>query len=57
MNMKSKNNKNEQGFTLLEYAAGAAVLISVVFVGLSAMGQNLDTFFDGVATWLTNQTP
>lgn len=46
--------KNEEGFTLLEYAAGAAVILTLVVVGLNAMGTNLSGFFTNVGTWAAN---
>ena len=49
-----KVNKTIKGFTLLEYAAGAAVILTVVMVGLNAMGGNLSTFFTNLGTWATN---
>ncbi|MCB0333711.1 MAG: Flp family type IVb pilin [Bdellovibrionales bacterium] len=46
--------KKEEGFTLLEYAAGAAVILTLVVVGLNAMGTSLSGFFTNVGTWATN---
>ena len=48
--------RKEQGFTLLEYCAGAAVLISIVYGGLTIMGGNLKEFFVGVGTWVGTKT-
>ena len=55
--IRKVQNGKESGFTLLEYVAGATVIITVVFVGFNAMGKNLGEFFAGVGTWVTSFTP
>jgi len=55
-----KNNKKrflgkEEGFTLLEYAAGAAILIATVYVGMTAFGGSLQGFFVKLGDWVGNQ--
>lgn len=52
--MKNKNKK-QKGFTLLEYAAGAVVIVTVVYIGLQAMGTGLQTFFTDVGTWASTK--
>ena len=54
---KTKTSRRERGFTLLEYCAGAAVLIAVVYVGMDAFGQSLSAYFVALGTWLTNHQP
>jgi len=49
-------SRKEEGFTLLEYCAGAAVLIGIVYAGLSVMGTSLSDFFKGVGTWVGTKT-
>ncbi len=48
--------KNEEGFTLLEYAAGAAVLLGIVVASLNIMGGQLGGFFEGVGNWAADNT-
>lgn len=45
--------KGEKGFTLLEYCAGAAVLLAIVYVGLSALGTSMQQFLTNIGGWLT----
>lgn len=49
--------KDESGFTLLEYCAGAAVLVAIVYVGLELLGTNLSEFFVGLGQWVSARTP
>ena len=46
---------SEKGFTLLEYCAGAAVLLTIVWAALTALGTNMSTFLNAVGTWATTQ--
>jgi hypothetical protein len=46
-----KKNKKQKGFTLLEYTAGAAVIIGVVWVAVNAMGGSLRDVFDAISRW------
>lgn len=50
-----RKQNNEAGFTLLEYTAGAAVLLVLVMAGLQAFGGGLNTLFTGLGTWSTEQ--
>lgn len=43
----------DKGFTLLEYAAGAAVIAGVVYTAMSAFGGGLDTFYRGLGEWVS----
>ncbi len=45
----------QAGYTLLEYVAGASILLAVVYFGLNQMGQGLREFFVGVGSWATHQ--
>ena len=56
--MKRRNDKNrsERGYTLLEYCAGAALIVGVIWVALSALGTNLETLLGDVGTWATNRS-
>lgn len=51
-----RTSKDERGFTLLEYAGGAAVLAGLVFLGFRAFGRNLDSLFQGLSDWTANRT-
>ena len=42
---------DEQGFTLLEYCAGAAVVMLLVYTGMRAMGTSVGQFFGSIGTW------
>lgn len=44
--------KEERGYTLLEYCAGAAVIAGIVWTGLSALGGSLNTFLGNLGTWV-----
>ena len=46
---------NEKGFTLLEYCAGAAVLLTIVWAALTALGTNMSTFLNAVGSWASSQ--
>ena len=44
-----------KGFTLLEYCAGAAVLITLVYGAVSTMGTNIGGFLTNIGAWATKQ--
>ena len=46
---------NEKGFTLLEYCAGAAVLITIVWGALTTLGNDLGSFLQSIGSWAKNQ--
>lgn len=46
---------NEKGFTLLEYCAGAAVLVTLVYGAFNALGGNLQGFFQALGEWVANR--
>lgn len=41
----------ERGFTLLEYCAGAVVMLTVVYVAMRGMGSNLGDFLAAIGDW------
>jgi Flp pilus assembly pilin Flp len=49
------NKKNERGFTILEYCAGAVVVMVVLWAAFDALGGNMRTFMQGVGSWLTKK--
>lgn len=46
-----RRKKNESGYTLLEYCAGAAVIIGVLAVALNTLGAHLSSFLGAIGTW------
>ena len=44
-------NKKQKGFTLLEYTAGAAVIIGVVWLAVNTMGKSLSDVFESISVW------
>lgn len=47
--------KAEKGFTLLEYCAGAVVLLTIVYVAMRGMGTNLADFMTAIGEWSTKR--
>ncbi len=47
--------KSERGFTLLEYCAGAVVLLTIVYVAMRGMGDNLGSFMTAIGDWAKGQ--
>jgi len=42
---------SERGYALLEYCAGAAVIIAIVWVALQAMGTNMSELLTAIGEW------
>ena len=55
-NCKLRKIATERGFSMLEYAAGAAVIAGVVYVAFNIFGQTLDGFFTRLTQWVTDRT-
>lgn len=55
MHMNRKATKNQKGYTLLEYCAGAALIAGIIWVALNAMGQNITTLLDAIGQWAVNR--
>ena len=53
--MRTAKNKNEKGYTLLEYCAGAAVVVSVLYTALNGMGTKVAGFMDNIGGWASKQ--
>jgi len=51
----SLNGKKDRGYTLLEYAVGAAVLVGIIVAGLNAMGSGVVNLFNGIGEWASGQ--
>jgi len=47
--------RSERGFTLLEYCAGAVVLLTIVYVAMRGMGENLGGFMTAIGDWASSQ--
>lgn len=50
-----RNRSNSKGLAMLEYAAGALVIATVVWGAMSNFGGGLNSFFSNLGTWLTNE--
>lgn len=48
--MKTENRR-QRGSAMLEYTMAAAVLIGIVWMGMSAMGNSVRSVLDEIATW------
>jgi hypothetical protein len=46
-----KRKRKESGYTLLEYAAGAALLMGVLYVGLRALGGSLEGLLTSISAF------
>jgi len=56
--MKKKINiikRNEQGFSLLEYVAGATVIAVIVFSALTVFGDSITFLFEELGNWVTDR--
>ena len=49
--MRTEKNKNEKGYTLLVYCAGAVVVVTLVYSGLNTLGEDLKAFLTGIGAW------
>jgi hypothetical protein len=49
--LKIKRKRKESGYTLLEYAAGAALLMGVLYVGLRALGGSLEGLLTSISAF------
>ena len=54
--IRTGNSKNEKGFTLLEYCAGATVIAGVMYVGFNALGGSINTFLGSIGTWVNSHS-
>jgi hypothetical protein len=48
--------KREHGYALLEYCAGAAIIIGVLWVALNLLGHNLSGLLEALARWAAART-
>jgi Flp pilus assembly pilin Flp len=47
--------KEQRGYTLLEYCAGAAVVAGIIFAALEAMGGQLSGYLGAIGDWATRR--
>jgi Flp pilus assembly pilin Flp len=52
--MRTAKNEREKGYTLLEYCAGAVIVVTLVFSGLQTLGGDLKTFLINIGAWAKN---
>ena len=50
-----RRSRPESGFTLLEYCAGAVVMLTIVYVAMRGMGDSLATFLTAIGDWAKGQ--
>jgi Flp pilus assembly pilin Flp len=48
--------RNEQGFTLLEYCAGAAIIAGTVWLAMKGLGGNLNELITAIGNWAHART-
>lgn len=44
-------NRREQGFTLFEYCAGAAVILGVVWAAMTGLGTSMSELINSISGW------
>lgn len=52
--VKSKA-KRSRGYTLLEYAAGAAILAGILYAALNLMGDGMKDLAGSIGSWATER--
>jgi Flp pilus assembly pilin Flp len=55
--MRTSKNKGEKGYTLLEYCAGAAIIVTVLYTALNGLGDQLSSFLGNIGTWAVSHSP
>jgi hypothetical protein len=50
-----KNRRSERGISLLEYCAGAAVLLGIVWTAMTLMGQDVSALLQSIGGWAVAQ--
>jgi pilus assembly protein Flp/PilA len=48
-----RNERNERGATATEYGLLVGFIAIVIVAGVGFFGTSLDTYFNGLGTWLT----
>lgn len=52
-----RNLKKQRGLALLEYCAGAAVIVAVIWAAMNTMGTDLSELFGRIGDWADGQLP
>ena len=47
--------RDESGYTLLEYCAGAAVIAGVLWIALSGLGDQITNLLERIGQWASNR--
>ncbi len=47
--------RKQRGFALLEYCAGASVILVIIWVALNALGTNMSDLLSSIGGWATNR--
>jgi hypothetical protein len=50
-----KQSRRERGFSLLEYCAGAAVILVTIWGALTVMGNNIEGLLGSIGDWATRR--
>lgn len=53
---RRKNDRDQKGYTLLEYCAGAAIIAGILWGSLNTLGSNLSALLNGVGEWAVRRT-
>lgn len=51
--IRDRHENDEQGATATEYGLLVGFIAIAIVLGVSLFGTSLNTYFDGLATWLT----
>ena len=54
--MRTAKNKHEKGYTLLEYCAGAAIVVTTLYLALGNLGTQLSGFLGRIGGWASGIT-
>ena len=55
INRDKSRRREQRGYTLLEYCAGAAIIAGILWAALNTLGGNLNTLLEGIGTWATQR--
>lgn len=56
MSLYRRVRYQQKGLAMLEYAAGALVIASAVWLAMTGFGNSLELFFNNLGAWLVNQS-
>ncbi|MCB0329630.1 MAG: hypothetical protein KDD70_08200 [Bdellovibrionales bacterium] len=52
----SIKKRNQSGYALLEYCAGAAIVAGILWAALSTFGNSVGGLFDALSSWTNART-